>query len=99
MTPEFIAFILVALYLLASLAALFLGGRLVRHDLSRSETEDGKPLRRRSRLIEDLRPLQDIVVEFIAHSEYAPQILAALARKNVPLPLNNVAQEVRLASK
>lgn len=99
MTPEFVAFILVALYLLASLAVLFLGGRLVRYDLSRSETENGKPLRKRSRLIEDLRPLQDTVVEFIAHSEYAPQILGALARKDVPLSLKSIAQKIRLASK
>jgi regulator of nucleoside diphosphate kinase len=99
MAPEFIAFIQLALYLLASLAVLFLGGRLVRYDLRRSETEDGKPLRRRSRLIDDLRPLQDTVVEFIAHSEYAPQILGALARKDVPLSLKSIAQKIRLASK
>src|SRR5687768_16916280 len=84
MMPETIALILVVLYALAGVAVLFLGGRLIRYDLARAYPKGrhspGKP----SRLVEDLRPLQKLVVQFFAHSEYFSRVLSILARHEKP---------------
>jgi regulator of nucleoside diphosphate kinase len=81
MMPETIALILVVLYVLAGLAVLFLGGRLIRYDLARAYTESGNSPRKPSRIIEDLRPFQNLSVAFFAHSEYFSRVLRVLARQ------------------
>ncbi len=84
MMPEIVALILVVLYAFAGLAVLFLGGRLIRYDLARSYTETSNSPPKPSRLVEDLRPVKNLVVEFFAHSRYFSRLLNILARKQKP---------------
>lgn len=85
--PETVALILVVLYALAGVAVLFLGGRLIRYDLARAYPKGrhlpGKP----SRFVNDLRPFQNLVVKFFAHSEYFSRVLSILARHEKPLSM------------
>jgi regulator of nucleoside diphosphate kinase len=80
MTPEIIALIVVVLYAVAGLAVLVLGGQLIRYDLARGSTEGRNSPRNPFRLVEDLRPLQNLVVEFFARSRYFSRLLGILTR-------------------
>jgi regulator of nucleoside diphosphate kinase len=81
MTPEFMAFVVIAFCLLASAGLLFLGGWLIRHELSRD------PTARTSRILEDLRPLQDLIVDLFARAEQCTRLLSVLVAHRHPLTL------------
>ena len=81
MTPESITFIVVAFWLLAAATLLLLGGWLIRHDLSRNGNAHT------SRITQDLRPFQDLVVQFFAHTEPSTRLLSVLAAHPHPLPI------------
>ena len=79
MTPEFIAFLVIAFYLLGAVILLSFGGWLVRHDLSRNAST------RASRITEDLRPFQDLFVDIFARAEPCARLLSVLVRYRHPL--------------
>jgi hypothetical protein len=80
MSPEAAAFIVLGLCVLAGAGLLMLGGWLVGYDLSR------KPGARTSRLMEDLRPVEDLMVDFFAHSGACVRLLNYLVANPQPLP-------------
>lgn len=94
MTPEFIAIVALALYLIAGIFVLFLGGSLVRRDLdpdaSKKNTASAS-----SRVIEDLRPLQHLTVDFFARAEPCDRLLTILARHPEPLTVTALLQKAR----
>ena len=96
MTVHLIALIIIWFYLLAGVAMLFLGGQLVRHDLNRAAAKPRKAGWPPSRIIEDLRLLQDLVVEFFARSEQSSRLLGVLDQHKRPLSLNTILAEVQL---
>ncbi len=96
MTVHLIALIIVGLYLLAGVAMLFLGGQLVRNDLDRAPAKRRKTGWLPSRIIEDLRPVQDIVVEFFARSEQSSRLLGVLDQQKGPLSVNAILEKVRM---
>ena len=79
MTPEFIAFLVIAFYMLGAVILLSFGGWLVRQDLSRNTST------RASRITEDLRPFQNLVVDIFARAEPCARLLSVLARYGHPL--------------
>jgi regulator of nucleoside diphosphate kinase len=94
MTPEFIAIVALALYLLAGIFVLFLGGRLVQHDLDRDASKNNTAWPG-SRAIEDVRPIQHLIVDFFAGAEPCDRLLAILARQQEPLGVTALLQEAR----
>ncbi len=98
MTPEIIALILVTSWAVAGVAVLFFGGRLIRYDSELDRTEDTSSSRKPSRLMEDLRPFQNLVVEFFGHSEYVTRVLNVLARHEEPLKMKTLVQEAHLSA-
>ena len=92
MTFELIIFVSVAL--LAGAVVLFLGGRLVRHDLDRSARKNDAA-RPRSRTLEDLRPVQDLTVDFFANTEPCVRLLNILAGHQQPLTANALFDKAR----
>ncbi len=96
MTVHLIALIIVGLYLLAGVAMLFLGGQLVRNDLNRAAAKRRKAGWPPSRIIEDLRPVQDLVVEFFTRSEQSSRLLGVLDQQKGPLSVNAILEKVRM---
>lgn len=94
MSSELIPLIIVGAWLLAGGAILFLGGWLVRHDLERgAKTHNSAPPL--SRTLEDLRPVQDLAVDFFAQAEPCARLLRLLARHTRPLTLSALFHEIR----
>ncbi len=82
-----IALLVVGAWLLAGVFILLLGSRLLRHDLKRgSQTRDSTVPA--SRLLHDLRPVQDLAVDFFSRSEPWTRLLGLLARAPRPLTTN-----------
>ena len=79
MTPTSIAAGVIIISVLALVGVLFLGGVLLRHDLSRAVAANGDGRCAKSRLLEDLRPLQDAVAEFVAATGPARRLLKLLS--------------------
>jgi hypothetical protein len=77
MTSHFIVF-LITVPLAAAIFVLFLCGLLVRNDVERAAAEKQGARRPVSRILDDLRPVQDIVVAFIAASDPSAQLLERL---------------------
>jgi hypothetical protein len=69
MTPDFLSVTLVVASIVAALSVLFLGGWLIRNDRNRDATG------LRTRVIEDLRWVQDLVVDFFARTRPRTQLL------------------------
>ena len=80
MTHEWIAAGIISFGIIAFLGVLFLGGLLLRHDVARAAagSRQGTPYAT-SRIIEDLRPLQNTVVEFIAATDPSRRVLEFLS--------------------
>ena len=82
MTPESIAFLVIAFYLFAAVILLSFGSWLVRQDLSRNVST------RASRIAEDLGPFQDLFVEIFARAEPYARVLSILVRYRHPLRIS-----------
>jgi hypothetical protein len=74
MSPEAAAFIVLGLCVLAGAGLLMLGGWLVGYDLGR------KPGARTSRLMEDLRPVEDLMVDFFC-AQWSVRSTSELSRR------------------
>jgi hypothetical protein len=79
-----------ALYLGGALLILFVGGRLLRTDICRAVAESRGTSYPRSRLLEDLRPVQATMMEFIAESPRSREIMQVFASSEVPIPLRRL---------
>ena len=88
MITEFIAFAAVAVYLLAGIFVLFLGGWLVQHDRNRDATGFT------ARLINDLRWVEDLAVDFFARTRPSTELLSVLTTRQAPVPANELTQKI-----
>lgn len=78
-----IAVILIGLFGV-SLSILLVGGLLVRADVHRAALLSAGATYPRSRLLDDLRPVQDLVVDFVAKSDPSRQLLDFLGEHPHP---------------
>ena len=78
-------------------ALLFFGGRLINTSLKHSTGANVGNAR--SRFFRDLKPLEDLVVEFVAHTPEFAQILRLLARETEPLSFAQIVHELRITGK
>jgi hypothetical protein len=69
MTPDFLSVTLVVTSIVAALSVVFLGGWLIRNDRNRAATGLS------ACVIEDLRWVQDLVVDFFAQTRPCTQLL------------------------
>jgi hypothetical protein len=79
---------------LISLAFLCNVGRRSRNGLVRAPAEDPRLTNRPSRFIRDLRPLQDLLVKFVAALSTSAGIVSVLPAHRKPLPLMGMVREV-----
>jgi hypothetical protein len=94
MNSTFIALTVVATIGLILWAVLFLAGRLVRLSVNHSTGPNAPKVR--SRFFRDLEPLEDLLVDFIAHTPEFPEVLRLLARHDKPLPFAQIVHELRI---
>jgi len=94
MNPYLITAVVLASLLGVSLIVLFIGGLLVRTDLYRTLAEKRGARFPRSRVLEDLRPVQNLVVEFLVESEPCHHLLNHV-QQHEPLSLRALLQEYR----
>lgn len=87
-----IACLLAALYFAGSLFILFVGGLLVRSDIHRAARIRAGAIYPTSRVLENLRPLQDLVVHFVGESHPCHQLLEYLENHNWPVPIGRLFQ-------
>ncbi len=90
-----IACLLVALYFAGSLLILFVGGLLVRSDIHRAALIRVGAIYPPSRVLKDLRPLQGLVVHFVAETHPCRQLLEYLEKHNWPVAIGRLFQGVR----
>ena len=80
LTPASIAVGVIGFSIIALLGLLFLGGSLLRRDVGRAAAGNaGTPYSSR-RIVEDLRPLQDYVLEFVTATGPSRRLLEFLTR-------------------
>ena len=92
MTPEFIAFLVIAFYMLGAVILLSFGGWLVRQDLSRTTST------RASRTTENLRPFQNLFVDIFARAEPCARLLSVLVRYGHPLRVSAALRKATSAA-
>ena len=91
----FISTLLVlGLYLAGVLLVLFVGRLIIRTDLYRRWAEKRGKHYPRSRIIEDLRPVQRTMIEFIDTSPHSRELLQRLAKTDEPIPVRNLLASV-----
>ena len=91
----FISTLLVlGLYLAGVLLVLFVGRLIIRTDLYRRWAEKRGKHYPRSRIIEDLRPVQQTMIEFIDASPPSRKLLQRLAETDEPIPLRKLLASV-----
>jgi regulator of nucleoside diphosphate kinase len=84
MNAYIMAMTVFALYLGGALLILFIGGLLVRTDMDRALAESRGTFYPRSRLLEDLRPVQTVMFEFIAESAHCREFVQRLPDSGKP---------------
>jgi len=82
------------LYLAGVLAVLFVGRLIIRTHLYRRWAEKRGKHYPRSRVIEDLRPVQQTMIEFIDASPPSRELLQRLAETNEPIPVRKLLASV-----
>lgn len=87
-------YIIAIVSLVLLLIVLVIGGLLVRTDLYRRMAEKRGVHYPRSRILEDLRPVQNVMVEFVAESEPSRDLLQYV-RKYQPVSIRALLQEYR----
>jgi hypothetical protein len=96
MNGAFISLVMAGSFVFAAVAMLFLSGQLIRADLGRAAAGSQNARRFASRIMEDLRPLQDLVVEFFGRSEYCAGLLKVLVRHEEPVTLSGALKKIPL---
>ena len=82
------------LYLAGVLAVLFVGRLIIRTHLYRRWAEKRGKHYPRSRVIEDLRPVQQTMIEFIDASPPSRELLQRLGETNEPIPVRKLLASV-----
>ena len=90
MNAYIMAITVLTLYLGGALLILFMGGLLVRTDIYRALAESRGTFYPRSRLLEDLRPVQTVMIKFIAESAHCREFMQPLADSGEPIPLRRL---------
>lgn len=98
MTPETIALNLLGLCLLAAVGLLFAGGRLVRHDRN-YKSRRAAAARPLLPILEHLRPLQNLTVDFFARTEPSARLLRVLTARAHPLKVDEALRKARAADR
>ena len=80
MTAASIAVGVISFWIVGLLGLLFVGGLLLRHDVSRAAAGTARTLGSSSATIENLRPLQDTIAEFIVATASSRRVLEFLSR-------------------
>ena len=80
-----------------SLLVLHIAGQLVRNGLDRAAAAKQGKHRPPSRILEDLRGVQETVVGFIGKSDVSREIFAQLIEQNEPIPLRALLRSDELA--
>ena len=86
--------LILGLYLAGVLLVLFVGRLIIRTDLYRRWAEKRGKHYPRSRVIEDLRPVQQTMIEFIDASPPSRELLQRLAETNEPIPVRKLLASV-----
>jgi regulator of nucleoside diphosphate kinase len=87
MTSETIVLNILGLFLLAAIGLLFTGGRLIQRDRTRNAVGS------HPRIIEDLRWLQDLLVDFIARTNPFARLLSIVTAQRHPVAVNELWQK------
>jgi hypothetical protein len=94
MNPYIDTMILIGLYFAGVLLVLFIGGLLVQTDLYRASAERRGKYYPQSRILKDLRPIQQTMVEFVAASDPSRALLQRLAGNEQPMPLRKLLDNI-----
>ena len=86
--------IVIGLYLAGVTLVLFIGGLLVQADLYRAGAQQRGKHYPRSRIIQDLRHIQQTMVDFVAASDPSRALLQRLAGNEQPMPLRKLLGNV-----
>jgi len=86
--------IFIGLYFAFVLLVLFIGGLLVQTDLYRASAERRGKYYPQSRILKDLRPIQQTMVEFVAASDPSRALLQRLAGNEQPMPLRKLLDNI-----
>jgi Transcription elongation factor len=86
--------IFIGLYFAGVLLVLFIGGLLVQTDLYRACAERRGKHYPQSRILKDLRPVQQTMVEFVAASDPRRALLQRLAGNEQPMPLRKLLDNI-----
>lgn len=91
MYPVFLGIVIIAGQFFAALILIFIAGRLIFSEAAHAEFTN-----RTSRFIRDLRPLQNVLVEFVGRSNEASRVLSLLFTHGKPLRLGAIGKLLRL---
>jgi len=94
MNPYIDTMIFIGLYFAGVLLVLFIGGLLVETDLYRASAERRGKYYPQSRILKDLRPIQQTMVEFVAASDPSRALLQRLAGNEQPMPLRKLLDNI-----
>ena len=86
--------LILGLYLAGVLLVLFVGRLIIRTDLYRRWAEKRGKHYPRSRVIEDLQPVQQTMIEFIDASPPSRELLQRLGETNEPIPVRKLLASV-----
>jgi regulator of nucleoside diphosphate kinase len=86
--------IFIGLYFAGVVLILFIGGLLVQTDLYRASAERRGKYYPQSRIIKDLRLIQQTMIEFVAASDPSRALLQRLAGSEQPVPLRKLLDNI-----
>ena len=76
---------------------LVVAGGLVHTSLKRRKAVEAGGPERRSRLLDDLQPVEDLLVDFVNHSAEMRDVLTVLVAADKPRSFTRIVHEIRLA--
>jgi len=94
MNAFILTLLILGLYVVGVLLVLFVGRLIIRTHLYRRWAEKRGKHYPRSRVIEDLRPVQQTMIEFIDASPPSRELLQRLAETNEPIPVRKLLASV-----
>jgi hypothetical protein len=95
--PALLAVLVVAGIGIILWTVLFVGSRLIAISMNRSARSEAPPCQ--SRFLRDLKPLEDLLVEFVAQTHEFSTVLAVLAAHDKPVSLATIVHEIRIDQK
>jgi hypothetical protein len=77
-------------------AVLFIGGRLIDTSLARRRAFALGGRHMPSRILRDLKPVEDVVVDFVRHSRDLADVLAVLTATTQPKSFGKIVDEIQI---